>query len=450
MVTVSRSDASVVVVADAPGAEAPPPRQPDTTPGHERAWTGPEPIEGFPDLAYAAQVVMDELGNATVVWRQNERSPHAEGVGANRFDRRTARWGQARFIDDGKHSTTCPSLAVDGRGNTVAVWEQERTFGWPHDVHAARFDIGADVWYAPELVGQSDSEGMLCPVVGLDSTGNGSAVWLESKSTSGHSIHQSLFRGGAWRSPSKLQDELCGNPGYPQVAVEPGGNTTVMWAEIDGRHTGLYLRTMDSEGRSSIPDVVLSSYPCYAPTLAIDPWGSAAAVAWIAPGGSSARVHVAFRNQPGGVWREEPLSDIIPAASLTPAVAVGRNSAVLMWRQGADDVDIFASRRDANGTWQTPARLDGEAWTYTVPRVALDGHGNVIATWQKGSTEASRVVAARYDAALAAWSEPVLLDNGAGWAESPTLAVDSAGRAVVVWSQRRDGGGSHLWANRWE
>jgi hypothetical protein len=441
----------VDIAPDAPrviDADAAPSGQLDGSPGHKRAWQGPELIEDFSFLSYSARVVMDVQGNVTAVWRQNDQSPHAEGVGTNRFDRQTGAWGHARFIDDGKHVTSTPALAVDGRGSMVAVWEQERTFGWPHDVHGARFDTSSGDWQAPGLVAQSESEGMLGPVVGLDDAGDGAVVWLESHAKSGHSLYQSHLVGGAWQGAGKLLDQRSGNPGYPRLAVDSAGNVTVMWAEVDGPHTGLYLRRMDPEIFEWSSDVVLCSEPCYMPTLAVDWWAGGAA-AWLSAEGTDPRLHIAYLGLPDGVWQEEPLPDAIPAAPVYASVAAANRSAVLVWKQDEDPGTVYASMRGSDGVWHPPVLLGSDAEQYTIPQAGFDGNGNIIATWNQGPDDAARVVAARYDASTGAWSQPVPLDNGAGSATDPILAVNGAGLAVVIWEQWQDGNG-HLWANRWQ
>ena len=422
---------------------------PENPSGHKLAWQGPEPIEDFANLSYDAHVVMDFQGNVTAVWRQYVDEPRSEGVAANRFDQRVGAWGQARFIDDGKHDATVPTLAMDGQGTVAVVWEQTGDFEMTHDVHGARFEPTLAGWRAPELLTQTDSRGMIDPVVGLDRNGDGIVVWLESNS--GHSLHASTFVGGAWAGPTKLLDQRSTKPSYPRLTVDGDGGAILMWAELDGPHSGLYLRRIDPEIGEWGSDIVLSSEPCYAPSLAADRWGtSAAAATWLASGDSSgSRLRVAYQIAPDGDWQEESLPDTISATATHPAVAVSRKIAVLLWRQGEAQDEIYASHRGADGMWRSPVLLGGDAGPNTIPRAEFDGNGNIIATWHQGRQGNSRVVAARYSAASESWSAPVLLDNGDASAEDPIIAVNGAGQAVVIWRQQSPSFG-HLWANRWQ
>jgi hypothetical protein len=143
------------------------------------------------------------------------------------------------------------------------------------------------------------------------------------------------------------------------------------------------------------------------------------------------------------------LPDTISATATYPTVAVTRKTAVLLWRQGEAQDELYASHRGADGVWQSPVLLGRDAGPYTIPRAEFDGNGNIIATWHQGPKDNSRVVAARYSASSESWSAPVLLDNGEGSAEHPIIAVNGAGRAVVIW-QQQDASFGHLWANRWQ
>jgi hypothetical protein len=440
------SPSPVVAPADA-GPDFGPGLVVDFAPARPRAWQGPERVEDFPNLSYSAHVVMDTQGNVAAVWRQYGGSDRAEGVGANRFDRATGMWGQSRYIDDGKHDTTVPTLALDGAGNLLAVWEQPHSFVPPLDVYGARFDIKLGGWQAAGLVAETNSEGMLDPLVGLGSEGDGVVIWLQSKS--GHTLHGTRYVGGAWQPAAELVREGAGNPGYPRLAVDASGTATMLWAEIDGPTVGLYLRRMDG-GSGVWGDVVmLSSLPCYLPNLAVASSGEGV-VTWTQPGGPVAILHVAYYHREDDAWIEELLPDAGRGNPSYPSVAITRDSALLVWRQGEDGGDVLASRRRSDGLWLPPALLGRGTVPYFWPRVAMDGTGAAVATWHRGPQGSSQVVAARYDPAADKWGEAVVLDNGAGSAANPLVVTNPAGLAVVLWEQQDPSAFGHLWANRWE
>ena len=195
--------------------------------------------------------------------------------------------------------------------------------------------------------------------------------------------------------------------------------------------------------------IALSSEGCFASTLAVAPSGHAA-VTWTQPGGSEAQLHVAHASGASGRWSEEALPGAGSGAPVYPSVAVADGAAMLVWRQGEAQDEVFASRRSSDGVWEPPVVLGRDAGPYSWPRVAVDGSSAAIATWHQGPDGSSRVVAARYDPSSDDWSEPVLLDNGAAVAANPKIAINEAGLAVVIWEEQESPGHSHLWASRWE
>ena len=420
--------------------------QPDIAPPRPRKWQGPEPIEAFSNHSYSTRVVMDPQGHVTAAWRQYG-VPRGEAVAANRFDRRASAWGQARTIDDGKNATKVPDLATDGAGNVIAVWEQPRTFVPPQAVYGVRFDIALGDWQQPGLIADTNSDGMLDPIVGLGADGDGLVVWLQSKS--GHSLHAARFVSGAWQPAVELLREGSGNPGYPSLAVDRAGNATLMRSEIDGPRPGLYLRRMDASTGVWSDDVALSAEPCYSPTLAVAPSGRAAAT-WTQPGGANTRLHVAHTDAQGD-WKEEEVPDAGPGNPIYPSLAVSDSLVLLVWRQGEAQGDVLSSRLGDNGFWQPVLLVGRDAGANTWPRATIDAKGEAIVTWQQGTEGAYHVVAARYNPVFDWWSMPVMLDNGAGNAATPVIAGNASGLAVVIWEQPEPGlGSSHLWANRWE
>jgi len=81
------------------------------------------------------------------------------------------------------------------------------------------------------------------------------------------------------------------------------------------------------------------------------------------------------------------------------------------------------------------------------PAVVVDADGVATVAWRE-MTSTSRVVAARRLPG-AGWSAPVTIDSGAGFASSPSLAADGAGRVLAAWRESVPGFTIHVFAARW-
>jgi uncharacterized protein YheU (UPF0270 family) len=119
-----------------------------------------------------------------------------------------------------------------------------------------------------------------------------------------------------------------------------------------------------------------------------------------------------------------------------PQVAVDpAGDAVTVWsRDNGPNSIVQAASRPAGGTWSGPVDLSVAGRDAVEPQVAIDGSGNAVAVWSR-SNGSRTVVQAATMAAGGGWSAPIDLSNAEWNAETPQVAVNAAGDAVVVWSR---------------
>lgn len=89
----------------------------------DTTWSEPSSIdEHVRDVAMGPRVAVASDGSAIVVWF--ERDGDRFDVWANRYDAMTMRWGDAQRIEDADGDAVEPDVAVDAKGNAIAVWRQ--------------------------------------------------------------------------------------------------------------------------------------------------------------------------------------------------------------------------------------------------------------------------------------------------------------------------------------
>ena len=122
-----------------------------------------------------------------------------------------------------------PQVAVDGRGNAIAVWQ--RFDGTNFIVQAAVRAAGGSFGAPQDLsaAGQTAYD----PQVAVDGRGNAIAVWSASDGT--NFIVQAAVRaaGGSFGAPQDLS-AAGRDAGFPQVAVDGRGNAIAVWSRFDG------------------------------------------------------------------------------------------------------------------------------------------------------------------------------------------------------------------------
>lgn len=354
----------------------------------EAAWIAPVAVSSEGLQALDPQVAVDDQGNVTVAWvsgTSNRAIVVAEHPAGGAWTNPIARLQAIEKCHD-------PKLAVNQAGAAILAADCETGAA----IRAVTRTVNG-TWSAlsTEIPG---SGGGHEPRVGIDDAGNAIAVWADTGSTV-----QSAYKpvGGAWTSSGQL-----GTAGKvalePNVAISPAGYAHAIWRE-KREETG--------------PD----------PVIEVKAARKLGAAAWGAP----------FRLTP-----TPGPGATTPVASGEPQIAMNAgNERMMSWL--LPGAHTFLSSRtaftDLAGISE-PARSISEAGAdVELPRIALDGDGDAVATWRSfASAEGFRVKAATTSSLSGSWSAPETL---AGLGEvtvgtEPDVAVAPAGSATVVW---RDG-----------
>jgi hypothetical protein len=108
---------------------------------------------------------------------------------------------------------------------------------------------------------------------------------------------------------------------------------------------------------------------------------------------------------------------------------------VAVWRRskGANYV-IEAVERPTGGAWSAPLQLSAEGQSAETPQVAVDAAGDAVAVWSR-SNGSKYIVQSATRPAGGVWGPPLDLSAAGADAKGPQVAVDGAGRFVVVWSR---------------
>jgi hypothetical protein len=302
------------------------------------AWQQPELVTRNPDEVVSPQLVFDARGGAVAAWAALlgtnwaiETSERARGGGwhaslalaaAGEYPRvrvllrgdgkgqlfalweglsgvhavvqaaiRSAaqkRWSDVRDLSDDRTDAVSPQLAVDARGDAVAVWAQKSGRNWV--VHAAKRRSGK-AWEVPVML-SSPGRDAVAPDVALDPRGNAVAVWVRSNGT--NTIVQSSYRplGDSSWSRARTISEPEGDAVSPAVAVDASGNGTLVWSRFDGTGFAAQVSGYDAVGpelrRLAFPDVGVVGEPVSFSVAPLDAWSRVTATRWTFGDGGTA------------------------------------------------------------------------------------------------------------------------------------------------------------------
>jgi hypothetical protein len=330
----------------------------------------PHGLWGPPDVA------VDAAGNATVVWASG--APPSVVVDAAERPPGGS-FGPPHALAPPAHYVSYPRVAVNARGNAVASWvaSDDTTATLEVAVRPAGGTFGS-----PEQVSAAEPFG-IDPSIAVDDRGDVVAVWDAFLGQA--SAVRAAFRpaGGRFESPVTIAQAPGTTPGGPfayvsgaKAAIDSHGDATALWTDTGTMRSA--VRPF-ATGAWSSPVTIASGTDCcsISPTLAVDTHG-AALVAWVSDG----KIWTAARHSLTDAWTA-PLRISRPddhAWTFPPTIAVGASGEVVVAWRGEHVIE--AAVRSAAGRFGRVRDVSqAGVETLQAPALAVDRHGNALAVW---------------------------------------------------------------------
>lgn len=374
-------------------------------------------------------VAMDARGNAIAVWYQQDGV--MRNIWASRYERATG-WSAPFTIEQNAALADSPQVAMDADGNAIAVWIQMHV-GAP-SLWASRF-TPAGGWEAPELLELMDGSAAITPRIAMNAAGDAVVAWYQQEATTNVYVNR-FVPGSGWQGVQSIEAHPL-QAQLPGVAVTPSGHAVVAWQQRDvGGTWDLFASSAPAGGAWSTPVAVEQAGGDVAGfDLAAAPDGSVVA-AWRQVGGQY-QCWAAFFRADGG-WAQPHRLDSEPTACHGVRVAADSlGGAQFVWSQDVGATTAIWSNRYAPATgWGTAATLTtgGEALE---PAISVDAVGNALATWMQDRGDGNYPVYASRRLAGGAWGTPVRLEPGSDASADarPVIAMDASGSAIAFWTQ---------------
>jgi hypothetical protein len=197
-------------------------------------------------------IAADREGNFIVVWQSFAQDGDGQGIFGQRFDRSGAKIGsefQVNTYTPGHQEY--PAVAVDPKGNFVVAWQAETYHAHgQHGIYSQRFNSGAEKVgpEVPVVEAFTTTQKLAHPSVAVDGRGNFVVVW----DTFTYSVFgptgvfgQRYDHSGAPDGASfQINTFTSGNESYPAVGVNPAGDLVIAWSSDpqDGSSFGIFAR----------------------------------------------------------------------------------------------------------------------------------------------------------------------------------------------------------------
>ncbi len=327
--------------------------------------------------------------------------------------------GGVRIAEEGVYGSE-PDVAIDARGDVVAVWQQN--LGLYTRIYAATRLAGRG-FDGPVPV-SPEGENTSAPAVAIDGDGEATVAWLEEDHKSEVVQVARASLDGLFGSPTPLSDREA-PASNPKVAVDRAGDTVVSWArqgdlEVASRPAGGSFPAPDADGNAEVLGELASSSM---PDVVIDEAGEALAE-WQAPDGS-----VRTARAPAGVPAFGPVEKLGSSAGLPSAAINEVGEAAVAW-PSSGGVQVATG---APGTpFGKPIELPS-AFLASATHVAMGASGDASVEWE-ASSELGTYREGSLVAPGGAFAEPTGLFTSLTMKEgSLVVASDAAGDMVGVW-----------------
>jgi hypothetical protein len=398
------------------------------------AWMPAVDVSDVGDFAGLPDVAVDASGNTIAVWRgfdgTNYRARAAIRPAGGSF-------GAVQTLSDPGGDVggpfSGPRIALDRKGNAIAFWYR---FDGTNDRIEVAVRPAGGTFGTAQTISDAGTDARF-PDVAIDRRGNAIAVWTQSDGFNDR-IRAAVRRRGAAFDAAQTISDSSGNATVPEVGVDRKGNAVVVWERTLMAFPGVThtIQAASRPVRGTFGTEQSISGPgedSYEPQLAVDRHGNAIAV-WTAYVSTTYRIRAAFQPA-GGVFGTGQLLSAAAGDAGLPQLAIDKaGNAIAVWRH-SDGVNdrIQAAVRPANGAFATADTLSDAGGDAELPEIAFDKIGNAIAIWLGGNGPNAQIQAASRPAGGSfGLAETLSAPDGDG--SFPELTFDRRGNATAVWS----------------
>lgn len=349
-----------------------------------------------------------------------------------------ADWSHPANVSATGFNTTGSQIAIDQEGRTIAIWSGFD--GSNYVIQTSNKTLKGE-WSQPITISPIGQDAFY-PQIAIDQKGNLVAVW-SGKINNVFVIQSSIkYQKKDWSKPinvSKLpKNKMKGKDAlFPQVLFGNDGETYAIWQKNNGSKNVIKFATKEKANGSWSKAVTLSTTQnpglgCTRPQFVINRFGDLFAV-WI----NNERLTVQFSlKQFGKKWTlVKDLSSAGKQIQNAQIALDNSGNAVSCWtRSNGINMLVQATSRPKNGVWSNAVNLSEPGEDSLFPSLSLSNDGNAVIAWQRSDGVYSLIQAA-VKIGNDTWSTAYDLTETGQDASNPQTATAPNNTALAVWKR---------------
>jgi hypothetical protein len=233
------------------------------------SWSAPVTVSPPRKAARSPQIALDPQGGATAVWEE-------EDSGAIESSTRSSGgiWSAPVTLSATGVRADWPQVSVDSQGNATAIWAGRASNG--RRIQTSTRPAGG-TWSAPVSISKAGHRLVQDPQIAVSPQGEATAIWQRSNGS--YLVVQGATRpaGGGWSTPVDITTGHGRGGQNLQLGVDPWGNATAIWEGYDtrpGPNFAIQAAKHPPGGTWSRPtDISRWTESLGEPQIAVDPQG---------------------------------------------------------------------------------------------------------------------------------------------------------------------------------
>ena len=350
--------------------------------------------QSFPSIS------IDGSGNFVITW-QDYRNGDADIYTQRYSSNNGIALGINFKVNDDQRSAdqSVPSISIDGSGNFVITWQDDRNGRYYSDIYAQRYSSdGAALGANFKVNDDQESAAQRDPSISTDGSGNFVITWEDYRNEIGDIYAQRYTSDGSKLGANfKVNDDQRSLHWFPCIFVDDTGNFGIVWQDFRDGYSDIYAQRYSSDGTALGPNFKVND-------------------------------------------NQEIVRQKFPSIS-----SDGSGNFVITWQDYRNIyTDIYAQRYSSDGTAKGAnfkVNDDQGSRSQWYPSISTDGSGNFVITWQD-YLNGNNIYAQRYssDGSALGINFKVNDDQGSAYQDYPSISAEGSGNFVITWLDDRNGG----------